>query len=300
MDVFEPGSELLKRQVQETFFLLEPYIPRHSISVLFGKPTLGKTAIAWQFANAVQTGQPLWGHPTAQANVLFMELDMPMDLTQLRWQDSDPVFQPGFVTVFDNVSIDCMQFLANYPDQRHKEIKHLLTTLHEKYQFGLVCVDALREVVVGELNSSGLPRRVYDAFFTMFPGASVLFVHHEKKAQAGFNPDSLQLASGNMEFMNVAQIAMQFHKVRGQTYLSHLKTQASIKFDPLPLTISQDGVHFVSLHDERNAKVLAAIQAAPAGLSKRDLDRLVGEQLGVGERTIRVVRKALMQLGQLK
>lgn len=299
MEIFAPGKELLKRELPESVFWLDPYVPCNSIIVLFGRPTLGKTGIVWNIAQAIQTGQPIWGHPTQQTNVLVLELDMPADLTQMRWKDADPPFEPEFVTAFDPVSLDCTQFLDGYSDERHRMVKSQLMELHEKYKFGLVCIDALREVVRGDLNPSGLPRRVYDAFHMVFPGASILFVHHEKKMQAGFSPDPLQMSSGNMEFMNVAQIGLQFHKVGKETYLSHLKTQASAKFAPLPLSICDDGVHFTSPNEERN-RVAMEVIANSEGMSMREIDKSIGKQLGVSDRTARTIRIGLAQKARLE
>jgi hypothetical protein len=144
---------------------------------------------------------------------------------------------------------------------------------------------------------------VYDAFKTMFPGASLLFIHHEKKTPSGFGSNSIdpmQMASGNMEFINVAQIGIQFHKVGKETYLSHLKTQASVKFAPMPLGICEDGVHFVSKNDEKNKIAVDLIRGAPVGMGMRELDKLVGARLGVSDRTARTLRKGLKQAGQLE
>lgn len=145
------------------------------------------------------------------------------------------------------------------------------------------------------MNPSGLPRQIYDAFHTVFPGASVLFVHHEKKMQSGFSPDPLQMSSGNMEFMNVAQIGIHCHKVGKEVYLSHLKTQASAQFPPLPLRIHDDGVHLSSPNEERYQVVLDIIAKSPDSVGMRELDKEIGKALGVSDRTARTIRRGIVQ-----
>src|SRR3990167_11071792 len=286
MYVYEPASSLNEAEFPESSFLLEPYVPVGSVVILYGRPSLGKTPLAWQIAQAIQLGQPLWGFPVQQTNVLFLELDMPRSLARERWRNADPEFSPEFVACFDDQSIDCVQFLSSRPDERHQGLKHTFLALHTKYKFGLVCLDALREVVIGDLSPSGAPRRIYDSFHSVFPGASTLFIHHERKMAATFFgvPDPLQSSAGSMEFMNVAQVALHMHKIGKDTYLSHPKSQASIMFEPMPLRIHDDGVHFTNKHEERAQVAIYVMAATPKDIGMRDLDKRIGVALKLSER----------------
>ena len=282
--------------IPEGVFLLEPYLPRGGIVVLYGLPTLGKTAIVWSMAQAVQTGQPWLGLPTVQSNVLLVNLDMPMNLVQNRWQDAEPPFEPTFSAFFDDMSVDCTQFLSNYPDERHRIIQDKLEEMHSRHRFGLVCVDALREVVLGDINISGTPRLVYNAFKRVFPGATILFVHHERKSNVQYGGgDPLQSAAGSMEFMNIAQVAVQFAKKNKFTFLEHLKTQASAQFDSLPISIGEDGVHIVHRDQDKLDKVVHFMRGVDKSMPKRQIDKDMGKFLGMSDRSARVLRKAYEQ-----
>ena len=300
MYVFEQGAELLHLPRHDSVFWFNPYVPRDGIVVLYGRPTIGKTAVAWQMAQAIQAGTPLGGLPTTRTNVLFLELDMPMVLAQERWIEADPAFSPEFSIVFEGASIDSFQLVSRVQDERHKEVVATFARLHEKFHYGVVFVDALREVVVGDINVSGIPRRVYDAFRTVFPGASIVFIHHERKTfTSGFGPgDPLQAAAGSMEFMNHATVSLQFHRRGRETFLFHLKSQASAQFEPLPISLAPDGVHVFNRQQERLRQVSAMIHDAPAGLSMREMDKLIGEQLGLSDRSVRLIRKGLLQEGR--
>ena len=302
MHVFERGGELLHLPRHESVFWFDPYVPRDGITVLYGRPTIGKTAVAWQMAQAIQTGSTLWRLPTTRANVLFLELDMPMVLAQERWIDAEPPFSPEFSIIFEGASIDSFQLVSRVRDERHKEIAATLTALHEKLHYGVVFVDALREVVVGDINVSGIPRRVYDAFRTVFPGAAIVFIHHERKTfVSGFGPgDPLQAAAGSMEFMNHATVSLQFHRRGRETFLFHLKSQASAQFEPLPISLAPDGVHVYNRQQERLLLVNKMIQDAPQGLSRREVDKYIGEKLGLSDRSVRLIRKGLLQEGRIR
>lgn len=264
--------------------------------MFYGRSGIGKTAVCWQIAQAIQAGSPIWGFPTAQTNVLFLELDTPEPLVQDRWQNGDPPFEPNFTIVFEETSYDYRQFLTPYPDEFHGKVMHDLQRLHRELQFGVVFVDALREVVLGDLSVSGTPRRVYDAFKTLFPGATVVFIHHERKSS--MNPmmanDPLHAAAGSMEFINVAQVALQFHKKGRDTWLEHRKSQASAEFEPLPISLREDGVHVFHRHEER-FKVAEEIISRNPEKGMRELDKLIGAEFGISDRSARVIRLGLMQ-----
>lgn len=287
----------MARPRSPNLFWFEPYLPKASIVLLYGRSGIGKTAVAWQMAQAIQLGEPIWGMPTEQTNVLFLELDMPEVMAVERWLGAEPPFVPAFDVGFDECSLDHQQFLRPYKDERHKEIERILREWHTSREYGVVFVDALRETFVGDLNVSGNARRIYDAFKTLFPGASIVFIHHQKKTgNQQYGPgDPLETASGSMEFINVSQVALQFHrKARGETWLEHLKTQASAEFEPLPISLASDGVHVVHRYQERITKAAQVIAANPT-MMKKELDKLLGRVLGMSDKTAKVVRLSVEQ-----
>ncbi len=304
MKLYSPASDLLKEEFTEEMFLLEPYIPINSRIVLYGDSSLGKSAIMWQMADAIQENKTLWGLPTQQANVLVLELDTPPELVQRRWRDAQPKFEPTFDIVFEQMGIDCLQFLSNYPDDRHKKLKDAWQEAHAKRKYGLVCVDAMVEVVNGDLNRSGLFRKIYDAFHKTFPGASPFFLHHIRKAQTAFGPEPsrLDLASGNKELTNTAQVAMWLHKTKNDLFLTHAKTQASVRFPPLALTPTDDDYMYFDGKEKTRQESVLKIMLDPqnAQLSKRELDILIGKQFNCSPRTVRTIRSGILQQQAIK
>lgn len=275
-------------------------MPRESIVLLYGRAGIGKSALAWNIAQAVQEGRSIWGLPTVQTNVLFWELDTPRPLIHERWANGDPPFDPNFTVAFDDISIDYRQFLVPYPDEEHKRIKDKCEYIRAKRNPGLVIIDALRECVTGDLSMSGIARRVYDAFKLLFPGSTIVFIHHERKSGSNMlGPgDPLQAASGSMEFINVAQVALQFHKRGRETFLDHNKAQGSIQFPTLPVSLHEDGVWVSHRHTDRLDIAERIITANPT-LGMRELDTLIGKEFGISDRAARNVRLGLNQRRQV-
>lgn len=296
MQIFEPGNEITKQKWPEQPFFLEPYIPKESVVLFYGRAGIGKSAVTFQMAQAIQLGEPIWGMPTYPTNVLYIELDTPGNLIANRFDNAQPPFLHKFTLIVESLSWDYRNFLSPAPPAESELIMHTLMDLHRKYDYGVVFIDALREVVLGDLSASGLARRVYDAFKTIFPKSALVFIHHERKSgQSVFGGgDPLQSAAGSMEFINVAQVALRFHRKGRDTWLEHGKSQASAEFEPLPISLREDGVYTYHRELERYQAAVTIMEANP-GLEARKLDKLIGEALHMSERTARIVRCGILQ-----
>lgn len=296
MQIYEPGNQITKQKWPENPFLLEPYIPKESVVLFYGRAGIGKSAVTFQIAQAIQRGEPIWGLPTNQTNVLYIELDTPGQLVANRFDNANPPFEHAFTLVTEEISWDYRHFLSPSPPGDSEKVMYCLADLHRKYEYGVIFIDALREVVAGDLSASGLARRVYDAFKGIFPKAALVFIHHERKSgQAVFGGgDPLQSAAGSMEFINVAQVALRFHRKGRDTWLEHGKSQASAEFEPLPISLREDGVHVFNREQERYEVAVRIIADNPQA-GARELDKLIGEALRVSERTARIVRTGILQ-----
>jgi len=298
MNIYETGGELLKKPWPENPFWLTPYVPHASVVLLYGIAGIGKSAITWQMAQAIQDGLPLWGLPTQQTNVLYIELDTPEAVMAQRFLTAEPQFTPNFTIVSDDISWDYRQFLSPSPQSESAAIMYALQDLHKKYNYGVVFIDALRHVVTGDLSASGIARRVYDAFRSIFKESSLVFVHHERKSgqQVFGSGDPLQSAAGSMEFINAAQVALQFHRKGRDTWLEHLKSQATAQMEPMPISLSEDGIYVIHRDQAKNSIVTEILNKHP-DMPARELDKIIAEALHVKERTARTVRLGFLQKG---
>ena len=301
MRIFTNAADVLDLPRPTNLFLLEPYIPRGCIILLYGYAGIGKTATAWTMAHAIQRGVPLWGLPVTRGNVLFIEVDTPTTGIQERWGQADIPFRPSFSLAVDYIGFDCLQFLSSYPDTRHREIKELFSQAHEERGFDLVIVDAIRKVINGDLSTSGIPDKVYDAFKAMFPGAAILFIHHERKMRTdpgGNYIDPKQNASGNMEFINMAQVALQFYRRGKETFLAHRKSQLTVEFADLPISLADDGIFVYNREEAKLQAVRRILAGTPPNLNMRDLDKLVAKELNISERSARSFRLGAQKHGE--
>ena len=241
MLLFERGADVLTYPTPEDIFLLRPYLPMQSTVILYGQPTLGKTPIGWAMAHAVQTGGCLFGIKAQRGNALVCEFDMPIVLVKDRWQKAG--FVPSFSVMFETLGCDTTQLLSAHGDIRHRDMTQILAAYNAEYLPRLIVIDALREVVRGDINTPGVADRIYGCWHALFPEATIVFIHHESKDKDPFAPtDPLQKATGNMEFVNIAQVGMRLARTKKGVYLSVTKTQASMIPEPRAITIAEDGV----------------------------------------------------------
>lgn len=241
---FEQASDILKYEVPDNVFLIEPYVPMLSIVVLHGMPTLGKTPIGWAMAEAVATGGKFMGIQAAKGNALVLELDMPLFLVVDRWKKAKPPFEPHFSLLFEPGGFDTLALSLLAGDKKHREILQFLLEFEERRSPRLVVVDALREVVRGDLNKTGVADVVYAKWREIFPHSAFVFIHHESKDKDPIMPgDPLQKAKGTMEWLDIAQVGLRLAKDKKGTWLSVTKTQASEIPESIMIDVGGDGVY---------------------------------------------------------
>ena len=78
------AEALAAEPIEEESFVLDPYIPDASVTILYGKPGVGKTSFVWTLADAMKNDEEFLGCQTVQGDVLFISLDMSKKLVQRR------------------------------------------------------------------------------------------------------------------------------------------------------------------------------------------------------------------------
>ena len=203
-----------------------------------------------------------------------------------------PKWEPHFAIAYEELSFDCLQFFSPFPDQRHAHLKSTMAAFQEKLHPDLIVVDALREVHAADVRVSGQAKRVYDAFKSIFPQSAVLFIHHDTKETEIEKPD-LERAAGSQEWGSHATVAMRMVESGGVLWLRHTKSQASEKYDPLPLNLI-NGLYVENRDVARNAtllRILEEMKDAPRGA----VDRRVAVELGISPRRALTLRRGIEQ-----
>lgn len=285
--------ELQGKTYLEPSFIIDPYIPTGGSIFLWGNTSIGKSPLTWHMVMAAATGQGFFGLPSRESRVLYLEMDTPEISVVPRLQKLRPPvgaedWMDRVAWVFDE-HFTVPAILAGKSDTTSR-----LEELREKYDPQLVVVNTARKVHQLDDKDSKTPSMVYNYFKLIFPGAAALFVHHERKRST--NPDAHELPeesfSGSKAWANDAQVGIHLMPYKGKQgksnlRLYHVKSQVSEKVKPLELKLGEDGTELTCHVFEEYKAVYEALHTWDGGENRREFDRVVSKQLGVGEATIR-------------
>ena len=273
--------------------------------ILFGPTSVGKSTFCFDLAEHVQMGQDFLGRATTQSQTLYISLDMPKNVVFNRWLNA------GFQKHFDFWT--CNPFNCISPFFQESETYCYLKALVRQKQVKFVIVDALREVLQGNLNDDDVALRVYDSFKEWMPGATILFIHHTRKSRYDQNGRAVGEGSddnshGSKYFTNLAQVGLSLHKANREiTDINVTKSQVYQMPDE-PISIFLDDKYVkVHLWDDAmqksdKAKLLASEQKLSKSvkdwfkLSKSEQNKELAKDLGVTLRTVQRYRAAAQKI----
>ncbi len=276
-------SDLKEAEVKEPPFLCYPIVPEGGIVLLHGKWSTGKSPLGWHLAAAIGEGKDFFGLQTRKARVLYIEVDTPMLLVKDRTDKLPPAKNVWFVFM--------PQFNAVLPSPAELEF---FGGIREHIAPEFVVINTLRKVHQLDDVKSTTPSMVYGAFQKLFPGAALMFVHHDKKD----NPDPKarykgdEAFSGSQHWADDAQICLHLVKHgKGVLRLDHTKSQVSKLVPPIMLELDDDGSHLRPYGDSKKQKTQEWL-ALPevASLTAREQDRQLAELLRLSERSARTYR----------
>lgn len=281
-------EELSKKEYSETPFLINPYVPKAGIVLLWGETSTGKSPLGWHMAAAVGQGIPFFGLPTQMGKVLYIEVDTPQQLVADRLKHIPPSKGVDFLFLppmtIPAPSKDCFSLMQNT----------------SKNLYDLVIVNTLRKVHSLDDKEAQAPKLVYEYFQKMFPGAAIVFVHHTKKTQMDQHGDKVgrdkESFSGSMAWENDAQVGIQLVPYKNATEglnlrLVHHKSQVSAKYKPLGLRLESDGATMACPKAEKLCIVETLLKSSPLRGTKLDqeISRAIGESDSTAYRLRRLV-----------
>lgn len=283
-------AQLAESELDMPEFWLDPYIPAGGITFLWGDTSIGKSPLTWAMASAIAQGQPFFGLPTKAAHVLYIEVDTPLHSLQPRLVKMPPAPNVWWL-VMDPLSVPFVE-----PSEMA-----LLHEAREASQPKVVFVNTLRKVHDLDDKESRTTKVVYSFFRKVFPGASLVFIHHMRKRSQ--DPKALDHAkegfSGAKNWLNDAQVGLQLElRARGPEGLAlllhHRKTQVSEELRPMGLLLGSDGTT-LSCPMVAELEAIRGLMASPAAaaLTGRALDGMLATRLGVSPSTARRRRLAL-------
>lgn len=278
--------DFLAHKIHAPAYIIEPYIPAGGIVFLYGKSSIGKSPLTWEMARCVALGIPWLGHRTTKQAVLYLDVDgtPPAELQKRLALLPKPPPDNFYLSLRSPFNI-----LERGP--QGELTRGALHKMADEIRPGLVIINTLRKVHWGDDKESDVPSRVYHEFHTCFPGATVVFVHHDKKTNnvPGVVQDQDETFSGSQAWLNDATVALHLRRSgpeTGHLRLDHTKSQVSEKRPPLMLVLEEDGTTLKLLretHTEKLAEVWAGLDQSK---TKRELVAEASVILGCSPRTV--------------
>jgi hypothetical protein len=283
---FFTGGEVQSLTLPPERFYLDKLIPEEGIVMLHGKYGTYKTPLTLHIAKAIATGSQLWGLDAVHARVLYIEGDTPRNALLPRLQALD-VNVPNLDIAFVYPGIDVVN---PHTPEWNKDHIQLLSAAHSKQPYHLVVIDSLRASHQLPDKDSETPPKVYSALARLFPGATFLLIHHDRKTRA---PEKYarvieeqledESFSGSQAWMNHATVGIHVRK-HGRSNkewvtLHQHKSQAAKEVDDLDLKVEQ-GIHItqaVSMSAGQMAQAMAILKWR----NMSDLDRALAHHFGV-------------------
>ncbi len=180
------ASDIYKLDIQEQPWLIDKVLYSEGFCFIYGAEGTGKSYIALSIAQAVATGTPWLGKfATRQGNVLFLDKENPVSMTQRRLK--------GMSMDLDNV------YWLEYPEKFRlsdgqgglSEFAQALSTIVTTKKIDLIIIDSFVDLMEGNENSSGDTQEFFNAIKVLFPRIAYLPLHHENKPSQGvFRSDS--------------------------------------------------------------------------------------------------------------
>ena len=274
-------QELVSQPLGAIPFLIDPYVPEGGIVLLYGKTRIGKSPLTWEIARCVGSGESFFGHQTRLGRVLYLEFDTPRRLIQPRLEllETAPNVWWEFPPACHLVTSAAVQ--ASF------------RALHAELKPDLVIINTLRAVHQGDERDASLPLRVYPMLQALFPGAAIIFVHHDKKSQGnvaseGTEPD--EAFSGHMAWLNHCQTGIHLTRMGGREQglilMRHTKSQVSAEAPPMQLKLDSNGSHLIDYSATRLKDILTVYHSLPKDVTKTERVQLVAAQVGLKERQV--------------
>lgn len=263
----------------DPLYLVAPFLPLGGIGVLHGPPGVGKSQLALAMCMAVSRGEAFLApeYPATLGGALYVQLNMTSRLQQERLLRagvaSDAV---GFLTLTDG-QLDSTKMVP----ARDAGLHDAKTAAP-----ALIIVDTLREAHSLDEMESGTVVKVYEGWRNTFPGATLLFIHHDRKlplSNGNAQPDRYwsEAARGSSTWLGNADVGLHLTDVKGSLTLFFSKVRTCGALGPHALMLNPDSLLPELAEANARQKLMAWLSTHPQGRRPDALRFLSAEGVGL-------------------
>lgn len=291
-------SELMSKHFDEKRWTVEKLVPEEGVTIISGAPCSYKTWIILMLAIEVSQGGLLFGQfPTKQCGVLIVdeesgERGLRERLDVLELDESLPIYFLSFSDFeLDQLHID--------PILKHAKENNI----------GLVIFDSLVRIHSGDENDAGQMSRALRFLKKLnAKGVTVIVTHHNRKRGKGNNNNLSEEMRGSSEisaFLD-SHIAVEEKKSEEVT-VQQPKLRQGKKIEPFKIKFVEDEngncsfayegetIEMKGKDDQRKIAITTLLKEHDKLFQQQMLDLLIKSGLMIGESTLRVVLKELIQ-----
>ncbi len=200
--------ELMQQQFAPLTYLVPDVLPEGGLTLLVGRPKVGKSWFALQVACALSAGGFALGldTPLPKRSVLYCALEDGLRRLQRRIQ--------LLATGYDPDAFHVVTELSPLDRGGLEELRELIRST----QAQVVFVDVVARILPRRRRNDGVYQSDYDAFallkdLAVAEGVSIVAVHHESKAP---NEDPLMRVSGSTGLTGAVDAVLTLSKPRGE------------------------------------------------------------------------------------
>ncbi len=203
----EKASDLIEAEIPPEQWLINRILPIEGFCFLVGAEATSKTFDALTMANSVATGTAWLDKFEVKeiGKVLILDKENTRRRIQSRMKglnmnspDIYRVSYPQYFELNDTKEVDGYSKFAKY-----------LSRKVNKLNIKLIIIDSFTDILIGNENDREDVQKFFDAMRQLFPGRSILILHHASKPAQGVQRTSAQLARGSTNIM--AQAYSAFH-----------------------------------------------------------------------------------------
>ena len=307
----------MAQQLPPEEWLVDRILPSEGFCFIIGPEATGKSFYTLTLANAITTGNP-WLDKFKVLNkekVLIIDKENTKRRTQSRMRGLGMTGKNIFWLKFPHY----FELIDTESEDGYSDIARAASRKVKKEGIKFIVVDSFADVMVGNENAAGDVQKFFDAMRQLFPGTSILVLHHASKPAPGVTRTSSQRARGSTNIM--AQVYSAFFvealpKSKTEFTLEQTKAGDAEKLNkflvelevvPIPQTDGKTRVKSILYKGEvidqemKNAEAIKVFEDSfmtTSSISRQDLlDIAQGE--GISQRTAERAIKEMIENGSI-